>query len=46
MGYLRHGGAEGVQVYVDKLKAELADTMAMCGAHTIGDINRSMIYGY
>ena len=40
------GGAEGVQVYVDKLKAELADTMAMCGAHSLSDINRSRIYGY
>ena len=39
-------GAEGVQVYVDKLKAELADTMAMCGAHSIADINRSMIFGF
>ena len=40
------GGAEGVQVYVDKLKAELSDTMAMCGAHSLADIKRSMIYGY
>lgn len=40
------GGAEGVQVYVDKLKAELADAMAMCGAHSLADISRSMIYGY
>ena len=40
------GGAEGVRVYVDKLKAELADTMAMCGAHSLSDINRSMIFGY
>ena len=40
------GGAEGVQVYVDKLKAELADAMAMCGAHSLADINRSMVYGY
>ena len=40
------GGAEGVQVYVDKLKAELADTMAMCGAHCLADIKRSMIFGY
>ena len=40
------GGAEGVQVYVDKLKAELEDTMSMCGAHSLADINRSMIYGY
>ena len=40
------GGAEGVKVYVEKLKAELSDTMAMCGAHSLADINRSMIYGY
>ena len=40
------GGAEGVKVYVDKLKAELADTMAMCGAHCLADIKRSMIFGY
>ena len=40
------GGAEGVQVYVDKLKAELADTMAMCGAHSLADIDRSMVFGY
>ena len=40
------GGAEGVKVYVEKLKAELADTMAMCGAHKLEDINRSMIWGY
>ena len=40
------GGAEGVKVYVEKLKAELADTMAMCGAHSLSDINRSMIFGY
>ena len=39
-------GAEGVQVLVDKLKAELADTMAMCGAHSLSDIDRSMVYGY
>ena len=40
------GGAEGVKVYVEKLKAELADTMAMCGAHMLADIDRSMIWGY
>ena len=40
------GGFEGVQVYVDKLKAELADTMAMCGAHKLSDIKRSMLFGY
>jgi len=31
---------------VDKLKAELADTMTMCGAHSIDEISRDMIYGY
>ena len=40
------GGADGVQVYVEKLRAELADAMAMCGAHSLSDINRSMIFGY
>ena len=37
-------GAEGVQAYVDKLKAELADTMAMCGAHSLKEINREMLW--
>jgi len=37
------GGAEGVQAYVDKLKAELADVMTMCGAHTLKDITRDMV---
>jgi len=37
-------GAEGVAVYVDKLSDELADTMAMCGAHSLSDINRSMLF--
>lgn len=40
------GRAEGIQVFVNKLKAELADTMVMCGAHCLADINRSMIYNY
>jgi len=40
------GGAEGVQVLVDKLKAELSDTMAMCGAHSLSEISRDMIFGY
>lgn len=38
-------GAEGVKVYVDKLKAELSDTMAMCGAHSLSDITHSMLFG-
>ena len=31
---------------VEKLKAELADTMAMCGAHSIDEISRDMIFGF
>lgn len=38
------GGAEGVRVYADKLRSELADTMAMCGAHSLAEISRDMIY--
>lgn len=38
------GGAEGVQVYVEKLKSELEDVMAMCGAHSLADISRSMVF--
>ena len=40
-----YGGAqEGVKVYTDKLKAELADIMSMCGAKTIKDINTDMLF--
>lgn len=38
------GGAEGVKLYVEKLKAELEDVMSMCGAHTLQDIDRSMLF--
>ena len=38
------GGAEGVQAYVEKLRAELEDTMAMCGAHSLAEITRSMVF--
>lgn len=38
------GGSEGVHVYVKKLQSELSDTMAMCGAHSLADIDRSMIF--
>lgn len=37
------GGMEGPAALVQKLKAELADTMLMCGAHSLADINRSMV---
>lgn len=37
------GGEEGVTVYLDKLKGELEDTMAMCGAHSIAEITPDMV---
>ena len=40
------GGSEGIAVYVNKLKAELKDTMSMCGAHSLSEISRDMIYGF
>lgn len=36
-------GAEGVKVYVDKLAGELADTMSMCGAHSLAEISAEMV---
>lgn len=36
--------AEGVAAYVDYLQAGLEDTMAMCGAHTLDEITRDMLY--
>lgn len=39
-----YGGAEeGVQAYVDKIGAELADTMAMCGAYSLDEITKDMV---
>lgn len=38
------GGEEGVKLYIDKIGAELADTMAMCGARTLADITRDMVF--
>lgn len=37
------GGQEGIECYLDKIKAELIDTMYMCGARKISDITRKMI---
>ena len=40
-----YGGAEeGVAVYTEKLGAELIDTMKMCGAKSIADLNESFLY--
>jgi len=37
------GGAEGVECLIEKLRAELADTMYMCGARKLSDISRDMV---
>lgn len=37
-------GADGVKAYTEKIQSELADTMAMCGAFSIKEINRDMIF--
>lgn len=39
-----YGGAEeGVRLYIEKIGAELADTMAMCGVHSISEITGEMV---
>jgi len=38
-----HDCAEGVRLYVEKLAAELEDTMEMCGAHSLSEITRDMV---
>lgn len=38
------GAAEGVQAYTDKIGGELADTMAMCGAHNLSEISKDMVF--
>lgn len=35
----------GVAELVDRISGELADTMAMCGAYSLKEINREMIFG-
>ena len=37
------GKTDGIVSYIEKLRAELKDTMYMCGARKISDIDRSMI---
>ena len=40
-----YGGAEeGVRTYIEKIGAELEDTMAMCGAHDLESISRDMVF--
>lgn len=37
-------GREGVLSYIEKIKGELSDTMAMCGAYSLSEISRDMIF--
>ena len=40
-----YGGAEeGTRELIDRLGAELKDTMAMCGASSLEEISRDMIW--
>ena len=38
------GGAEGFQVYMDKIVGELKSTMTMCGAASLKDITRDKVW--
>lgn len=37
------GAGEAVNAFAEKLKSELEDTMAMCGAYSLDDISRDMV---
>ena len=37
-------GAEGLNVYLDKIYNELVDTMTMCGARKLSDIDSSFVF--
>jgi len=39
------GQEEGVALLTQKLRAELADAMAMCGVHSLAEISPEMLYG-
>jgi len=38
------GGEEGVKLYIEKIGAELADAMAMCGAKDLASITSDMVF--
>lgn len=38
------GGKDGVKAYIDKIGGELADTMSMCGAYTLEEIRKDMLW--
>lgn len=37
------GGREGVELYIQKISSELADTMAMCGVASLEEISRDCV---
>ena len=37
------GGEEGVKAYIDKITGELEDTMSMCGAFSLAEIDADMV---
>ena len=37
------GGREGVEAYIQKIRSELADTMAMCGVSSLAEITRDCV---
>lgn len=37
------GKEEGIKAYIEKIKAELEDAMAMCGAHSLEEISADMV---
>ena len=37
------GGREGVEVYIQKIGSEIADTMAMCGVSSLSEITRDCV---
>ena len=39
------GGENGVREYLTQMRAELEDAMEMCGAPTVADITRDMLWG-
>lgn len=38
------GEKEGVKAYIRKIASELEDTMSMCGAYSLDEITRDMVY--
>ena len=38
------GGKEGVKLLTNKIKAELEDTMAMCGVHSLAEIDDRILF--